>query len=305
MKSPSCDDTYGESGEFNINAVVRMLSPVQANSYTPGDFIPITWQSYFVSGNKVNIKIKYQSNVVWSKDAVDDTGAYTFYVPPDMKAGLYTIEVVGMQPTPAPCADSTTYADPFGFNCFSWSTVVAATATAPASTSCKAASITSCGSWPAVVITTPAVAAVVGVAAVNASAAVAAVAAVTTGGNPFTAYGIAGLGADGFGISQMTVGPGLAAAPSPGLDGGGGQAIGVKCTVGDLFAQDHFWGSNGVKGATAGTWASAPTRGNDNANAIRAACPLACGTCPQDFSSPYVGSCQSSTCQTTFTMGSA
>ena len=48
-----CDDTYGESGEFNINAVVRMLSPVQANSYTPGDFIPITWQSYFVSGNKV------------------------------------------------------------------------------------------------------------------------------------------------------------------------------------------------------------------------------------------------------------
>ena len=48
-----CDDTYGESGEFNINAVVRMLSPVQANTYTPGDFIPITWQSYFVSGNKV------------------------------------------------------------------------------------------------------------------------------------------------------------------------------------------------------------------------------------------------------------
>merc|ERR1740130_793351 len=66
--SSSPDDTYGESGEFNINAVVRMLSPVQANTYTPGDFIPITWQSYFVSGNKVNIKIKYQSNVVWSKD---------------------------------------------------------------------------------------------------------------------------------------------------------------------------------------------------------------------------------------------
>ena len=31
-----------------------MLSPVQANTYTPGDFIPITWQSYFVSGNKVS-----------------------------------------------------------------------------------------------------------------------------------------------------------------------------------------------------------------------------------------------------------
>ena len=56
-----CDDTYGESGEFNINAVVRMLSPVQANTYTPGDFIPITWQSYFVSGNKVTPTPPYLS----------------------------------------------------------------------------------------------------------------------------------------------------------------------------------------------------------------------------------------------------
>merc|ERR1719162_1494326 len=132
-----CDDTYGESGEFNINAVVRMLSPVQANTYTPGDFIPITWQSYFVSGNKVNIKIKYQSNVVWSKDAVDDTGAYTFYVPPDMKAGLYTIEVVGMQPTPAPCADSPSYADPWGLTCAAWASPAAA-----GLSSCKASKVT-------------------------------------------------------------------------------------------------------------------------------------------------------------------
>jgi hypothetical protein len=27
--------------------------PHQANTYYPGDFIPITWQSYFVSGNEV------------------------------------------------------------------------------------------------------------------------------------------------------------------------------------------------------------------------------------------------------------
>merc|ERR1740130_2463391 len=242
-----CDDTYGESGEFNINAVVRMLSPVQANTYTPGDFIPITWQSYFVSGNKVNIKIKYQSNVVWSKDAVDDTGAYTFYVPPDMKAGLYTIEVVGMQPTPAPCADSPSYADPWGLTCASWAAPAAA-----GLSSCKASKVTACGSHAPVVITTaavvavPAVVAVVGVtavavvAAVNASAAVAAVAAVTTGGNPYATIANPGLGAAGFAVTAQ------GNFPSPGIHG-------MACTVDDIYTQNHYWGSGGVMGATAGT----------------------------------------------------
>ena len=236
-----------------------------------------------------------------------------------MKAGLYTIEVVGMQPTPAPCADSTTYADPWGLTCASWASPAAA-----GLSSCKASKVTACGSHAPVVITTaavvavpavvavvgvtavagvaavvaangtiltPAVTAVVGVAAVNASAAVAAVAAVTTGGNPYATIANPGLGAAGFAVTAQ------GNFPSPGIHG-------MACTVDDIYTQNHYWGSGGVMGATAGTWASAPTRGNDNANAIRAACPLACGTCPQDFSSPYVGSCQSSTCQTTFTMGS-
>jgi hypothetical protein len=112
-----CDDTYGESGEFNINAVVRMLSPVQTQLYKPGDFIPITWQSYFVNGNKVNINMKLESRIVWSKQGITDTGAYTFYVPPDMKPGLYTIEVVGMEPGSAPCVDSATFSSVDGLGC--------------------------------------------------------------------------------------------------------------------------------------------------------------------------------------------
>jgi len=281
-----CDDTYGESGEFNINAVVRMLSPVQANTYTPGDFIPITWQSYFVSGNKVNIKIKTENHVVWKKDAVADTGAYTFYVPPDMTAGLYTIEVVGMEPTVV-CVDDSTFVDAWGSKCATWA----------AASLCKAAKVTSCGSNPPIVTTivsnaTSAVYAVTNGTSTLVTNATAAVTS-TTGGNPWAAsvatYPLGGgLGSAGFAMNQA------GKTPSPDI-------YGVQCTLDDLSTNGHYWGSGGVtlSGVTTGV-----TKGNDNAAAIRAACPKACGTCPQSFSTPYVGSCQSSTCQTLFTMGS-
>ena len=123
-----CDETYGESGEFNINAVVRMITPVQANTYYPGDFIPITWQSYFVSGNEVEIIMKTENHVVWRK-TVPDTGAYTRYATPDLTPGLYTIEVVGVTPA-ASCADvsATTFTERYprtkdaGYDC-SWAGV--------------------------------------------------------------------------------------------------------------------------------------------------------------------------------------
>jgi hypothetical protein len=245
--------------------------------------------------HQVNIKIKTENHVVWSKDGVDDTGAYTFYVPPDMKAGLYTIEVVGMEPE-VECVDSSTFQDAWGFPCAAWS-----------GGACESLRVTSCNSHPPVVIVTnataavaaaPAVAAVVAsngtiltpaVAAVNASAAVPAV---TTGGNPWAAYVPSypmggGLGSAGFAMTQA------GKSPSPDI-------YGVQCTVDDLSAANHYWGSGGVRsgGVTTGV-----TKGNDNAAAIRAACPVACNTCPSNFATPYVGSCQSSTCQTTFTMG--
>ena len=124
-----CDETYGESGEFNINAVVRMITPVQANTYYPGDFIPITWQSYFVSGNEVEIIMKTEGHEVWSK-VVPDTGAYTRYATPDLTPGLYTIEVVGKEPD-TPCADLTaaTFAERYprtkdaGYWCENWASV--------------------------------------------------------------------------------------------------------------------------------------------------------------------------------------
>merc|ERR1711935_790009 len=268
-----CDDTYGESGEFNINAVVRMLSPVQANTYTPGDFIPITWQSYFVSGNKVNIKIKTENHVVWKKDAVADTGAYTFYV-------------VGMEPTVV-CVDDSTFVDAWGSKCATWA----------AASLCTSAKVTSCGSNPPIVTTivsnaTSAVYAVTNGTSTLVTNATAAVTS-TTGGNPWAAsvatYPLGGgLGSAGFAMNQA------GKTPSPDI-------YGVQCTLDDLSTNGHYWGSGGVtlSGVTTGV-----TKGNDNAAAIRAACPKACGTCPQSFSTPYVGSCQSSTCQTLFTMGS-
>jgi hypothetical protein len=237
--------------------------------------------------------------VVWSKDAVDDTGAYTFYVPPDMKAGLYTIEVVGMEPEVA-CVDSSTFQDAWGFTCAQWSGT------------CVSSRVTACGSNPPVVIVTNAVAAVTAVAAVVASngtiltpavVAVNASAAVTTGGNPWAAFVPSypmggGLGSAGFASTQ----DGSASAPST-LGHPSPDIYGVQCTVDDLYwgsANMHYWGSGGDLGSGGVT---NPTKGNGNAAAIRAACPVACDTCPSNFATPYVGSCQSSTCQTTFTMG--
>jgi len=300
-----CDDTYGESGEFNINAVVRMLSPVQANTYTPGDFIPITWQSYFVSGNKVNIKIKTENHVVWKKDAVDDTGAYTFYVPPDMKAGLYTIEVVGMEPDPADgCDDDPTFMDWKGQSCASWNTAdTNAKGMAAGATFCETSRVTSCGSHPPLVSTLVSkkknAVFVNGTKTANKTAAVYN----TTGGNPWAASVASypaggGLGSAGFATLAGFL-PGQMA-PSPGI-------YGVQCTVDDLHVSGHYMGSGGLTDATSGNTTAilaALTKGNDNAAKIRDACPKACGTCPQSFSTPYVGSCQSSTCQTLFTMGS-
>jgi hypothetical protein len=249
--------------------------------------------------HQVNIKIKTENHVVWSKDAVDDTGAYTFYVPPDMKAGLYTIEVVGMEPE-VECVDSSTFQDAWGFTCSQWSA------------SCVSSRVTACGSNPPVVIVTNAVAAVTAVAAVVASngtiltpavVAVNASAAVTTGGNPWAAYVASypmggGLGSAGFASTQ----DGSASAPST-LGHPSPDIYGVQCTVDDLYwgsANMHYWGSGGDLGSGGVT---NPTKGNGNAAAIRAACPVACDTCPSNFATPYVGSCQSSTCQTTFTMG--
>ena len=224
--------------------------------------------------------------MVWSKDAVDDTGAYTFYVPPDMTAGLYTIEVVGMEPTVV-CVDDSTFVDAWGSKCATWA----------AASLCTSAKVTSCGSNPPIVTTivsnaTSAVYAVTNGTSTLVTNATAAVTS-TTGGNPWAAsvatYPLGGgLGSAGFAMNQA------GKTPSPDI-------YGVQCTLDDLSTNGHYWGSGGVTlvGVTTGV-----TKGNDNAAAIRAACPKACGTCPQSFSTPYVGSCQSSTCQTLFTMGS-
>merc|ERR1711998_580789 len=87
-----CDDTYGESGEFAMKETINMLSPVQSNYYKPGDFVPITWQSYYGSVTQVDLKIYFQGHLVYERTTPDD-GVFTFFVPPDMKPGVHTIEV--------------------------------------------------------------------------------------------------------------------------------------------------------------------------------------------------------------------
>jgi len=87
-----CDNVYGESGEFDIKGVIDMLSPVRQNTYQSGDFIPITWQSYWM-GSTVDLKIFKDGAVVFKDIATSDDGVYTFYVTPDMAPGTYEITV--------------------------------------------------------------------------------------------------------------------------------------------------------------------------------------------------------------------
>lgn len=302
-----CDETYGESGEFNINAVVRMITPVQANTYYPGDFIPITWQSYFVSGNEVEIIMKTENHVVWRKK-VSDTGAYTRYATPDLTPGLYTIEVVGVEP-PEVCEDLGY--DEFrkkyprtvdrGYDC-AW-----ANTGFPGSTRCKQLEVTACGSNPPLVTHSAAVPAVMG--GVNNSVVItAAVPANTSGGNPWPTTSV-GQGIT-YGSKQsaslqsvsptVTVGSAGDATtvhkghfPSPGVDG-------IQCSVGDIWDEEKF--------KFMGSGFEPTTQGTHHADALRDGCPVACGTCPQSFyhqSSQQwhnSGVCQSSVCKTLFTM---
>ena len=87
-----CDNTFGESGEFDIVGVIDMLSPTRENTFAPGSYVPITWQSYWM-GSTVDLKVWKDGTVVYSSSGTTDDGVFTFYVSPDMAAGVYEVTV--------------------------------------------------------------------------------------------------------------------------------------------------------------------------------------------------------------------
>jgi len=112
-----CDNVFGESGEFKILATVTMLSPVQQNTYKPGDYVPITWQTYHATGSTVELYIRYEGRIVYcaagtssttvttepnawnvptpcARHALDDDGVFTFYATPDLGPGIYEVTVL-------------------------------------------------------------------------------------------------------------------------------------------------------------------------------------------------------------------
>jgi hypothetical protein len=88
-----CDNVFGESGEFNILRTIDVMTPVRLNTYKPGDFVPITWQSYYVDGSTVDISMYFEGREIWKAAGTTDDGVYTFFVAPDMQAGVYEITV--------------------------------------------------------------------------------------------------------------------------------------------------------------------------------------------------------------------
>ena len=117
-----CDSTFGESGEFDIVGVIDMLSPVRENMFAPGTYVPITWQSYWM-GATVDLKITKDGAPVYSSSATADDGVFTFYVSPDMAAGVYEVTVAKAGEA---CA---------GGSCKTFFTVLGAPAPPPASAS--------------------------------------------------------------------------------------------------------------------------------------------------------------------------
>ena len=87
-----CDNVFGESGEFDLEGTIDMLSPVRSNTYKPGEYVPITWQSYWVSG-LVDLKVWKDGHVVFQELGTTDDGVYTFYISPDMGPGSYEVTV--------------------------------------------------------------------------------------------------------------------------------------------------------------------------------------------------------------------
>jgi hypothetical protein len=88
-----CDSTFGESGEFSVVKTIDMMSPLRENVFKPGDYVPITWQSYYAAGSTVDIRMFFEGRNIWSALQTSDDGVYTFFVPPDMKPGVYEITV--------------------------------------------------------------------------------------------------------------------------------------------------------------------------------------------------------------------
>lgn len=100
-----CDNVFGESGEFKILSTVTMLSPVQQNTYKPGDVVPITWQTYHATGHTVLLYIRHEGRIVWCADSgvtapaickpeLEDDGVFTFYTTQDMGPGIYEVTVL-------------------------------------------------------------------------------------------------------------------------------------------------------------------------------------------------------------------
>jgi len=102
----TCDDTFGESGEFSILPALHMQSPQPGGTYyvkgyepTSGvnSHIQITWTSYYMGGAVLTLKLWNVATgiLTWSTTIQSDDGGYTFYVPPDMASGSYRFQIVG------------------------------------------------------------------------------------------------------------------------------------------------------------------------------------------------------------------
>lgn len=91
-----CDESFAESGEFDILPAIDMLEPSCIMSgYTAPANIQAVWQSYYTGGSATITLTVHNSNddVVYTDAGITDTGYYNFYAPYDMAGGMYRFKV--------------------------------------------------------------------------------------------------------------------------------------------------------------------------------------------------------------------
>lgn len=88
-----CDDSFAESGEFDIVPTILVDNPACAVSYSPPQLITVTWTSFYVHNTTLTVSLFTDDYYLVYEEKVPDYGYYSFYVTPDTPGGSYRFRV--------------------------------------------------------------------------------------------------------------------------------------------------------------------------------------------------------------------
>jgi len=89
-----CDDSFGESGEFDVEPTTALLEPGCDASFAAPTNIQAVWTSYYIAHASLTIQLYTTGNVlVFQEQDIANTGYYNFYATHDLPSGGYYFKV--------------------------------------------------------------------------------------------------------------------------------------------------------------------------------------------------------------------